>query len=728
MKIVTRGVAVLALVMGIFSMCLALGGSQNGLVYAGPSIIYVAADGECGGNTPCYATIQEAVDAATSEEIHIAAGTYTSSGGAVVTLEKSLVLRGGYASDFSTRDVETYASVLDGETSRRVISLDHDGLTVTLDGLHITRGHNGSSSGGGVRDYTGNNTLTIQGCRIYQNVANISGGGVFIGAGTTATLTANEIYSNTAEGGNGGGVAVAQNTSLTMTSNKVYGNLVDWDASGGGVAVGESVIASLTLNQIYDNHVGENGGGVSVGSASVITATYNTVRYNEAGTKGTAHGGGFYLYEVAEATLIGNSISSNKIAGRGGGVGINGSDHVLLSGNTFLKNQVTQYDGGAIYVTQSSNVQLVNNIVGQNTAVHGGGVYVSSSPETRLEKMTIYDNTAEGHGGGLYVSGSNGLMLQSSHLYSNTARDTEAMGGGIAVVSSKRLELVNTIIADNTLLGTYGAGLAAWGEEFNLADVTLIHTTLARNTGSDGSGVYVSYGTAKLTNTILVSHTFGVYADTEGEVSLESTLWGADAWANDSDHGGAGTTMMGTHNYTGTPDFLNAAAGDYHIGTASAARNMGVDVGVTTDIDGDARPFEGQPDLGADELAYSLSISKDAPAKAAPGEVITYTLTITNNGYLTLTNVVITDALPVGATFVGGSTSLLPSNILRWWIPHLAGHKTATVQFKVMATETIVNEDYGVVCDEGAKASGAPVTTTVSGRVYLPLILRIGGL
>ena len=61
---------------------------------------------------------------------------------------------------------------------------------------------------------------------------------------------------------------------------------------------------------------------------------------------------------------------------------------------------------------------------------------------------------------------------------------------------------------------------------------------------------------------------------------------------------------------SGSPTFIanNPLTGDpklsdsYHLQSGSAAIDAGVDAGVTTDIDGDARPQGSAPDIGADEF------------------------------------------------------------------------------------------------------------------------------
>jgi hypothetical protein len=155
--------------------------------------------------------------------------------------------------------------------------------------------------------------------------------------------------------------------------------------------------------------------------------------------------------------------------------------------------------------------------------------------------------------------------------------------------------LVNTVVADNrTTLA--GAGVFISSDSSG----TFYHTTVARNTGSDGVGVRVE-GAAFLTNTIVASHTVGVHSS--GNTILNATLWhgnGTD-WAGDG-------TVNHANDVWGDPTFVDPGAGDYHITPHSAAVDQGVHTAIATDIDGQTRPMGLAPDLGADEIANSPSI------------------------------------------------------------------------------------------------------------------------
>lgn len=119
-----------------------------------------------------------------------------------------------------------------------------------------------------------------------------------------------------------------------------------------------------------------------------------------------------------------------------------------------------------------------------------------------------------------------------------------------------------------------------------------------------------------------------------------------------------------------------------------------------------------------------LAVSKTGPGQTEPGQLITYILTVTNRGATPANQVAVTDALPVGATFVSGGT-LLPGNIVSWTIPTLAANGgTAQVSFTVSANQPIVNRTYGATCAGCIAAQGSVAVYTNWGKLYLPMLRK----
>ncbi|MCB0211411.1 MAG: DUF11 domain-containing protein [Anaerolineae bacterium] len=114
-----------------------------------------------------------------------------------------------------------------------------------------------------------------------------------------------------------------------------------------------------------------------------------------------------------------------------------------------------------------------------------------------------------------------------------------------------------------------------------------------------------------------------------------------------------------------------------------------------------------------------LAIRKQGPATAAPDELITYTLTVTNSGSISATNLILTDTLPAGASYVSGGTKI--GNVIRWSLLQLEPDETAARSFRVTATQTITNNDYGVTSDGGYQAIGLEPVTTIIEPSPLPI-------
>jgi len=158
-----------------------------------------------------------------------------------------------------------------------------------------------------------------------------------------------------------------------------------------------------------------------------------------------------------------------------------------------------------------------------------------------------------------------------------------------------------------------------------------LHTTVARNIGGDGSGIHVTADSGVVVaNSILVSHTIGIYVDSGTSAWLEGTLW----YENQLNTAGAGWISTGTVNVHGDPAFVDVDAGDYHIRTTSAARDAGVDIDVGDDMDDDPRPQGTGFDIGADEYvppsAPNVGTFEPDGGSGRVGEWVDFTTTYTD--------------------------------------------------------------------------------------------------
>lgn len=115
-----------------------------------------------------------------------------------------------------------------------------------------------------------------------------------------------------------------------------------------------------------------------------------------------------------------------------------------------------------------------------------------------------------------------------------------------------------------------------------------------------------------------------------------------------------------------------------------------------------------------------LSIGKTASAVVAAGQSLTYTLTVTNSGSVTATNLLITDTIPAGASYIAGGTQ--NGNLVQWNVPELAANGGVIQQsFVVTTAETVVNDSYGVQAEGGYQVSGSQAITTLVGITAPPV-------
>ena len=356
----------------------------------------------------------------------------------------------------------------------------------------------------------------------------------------------------------GGGVYVISAT-VTLRENLIYANDAGSSGHGGGLFLANSD-STLWANDVYSNTAGEFGGGLFL-SGGTPQLSGNVFSGNTA----ISYGGGLYL-EWSEALLQGNTFSSND-AGQGGGAYLYYGSWADLEGNTFRANGARH--GGGLLLYRSHSTLSGNTISGNTGAVEGGGLWLYQS-DAELDSDVITGNSAY-YGGGLYVMDSS-PSLTNVALIDNQGTQNESRG-----------------------IGLYA----------DYASLQLLHTTIARNTGGDGSGLYLTGdgsgldSSVALTNTIVSGHNRGIVVDQGSTATLNATLW----YANSVDRAGAGTITRSSDLF-GDPAF---AADGYHLTARSTAIDAGVDGGMTSDVDGQMRPQGSGFDLGADEYAVFVT-------------------------------------------------------------------------------------------------------------------------
>jgi uncharacterized repeat protein (TIGR01451 family) len=192
---------------------------------------------------------------------------------------------------------------------------------------------------------------------------------------------------------------------------------------------------------------------------------------------------------------------------------------------------------------------------------------------------------------------------------------------------------------------------------------------------------------------------------------------------------GASATLAG--NLDGAPLslFADGAGGDLHLAEgASSAIDRGVNAGVATDIDGQAR--DSTPDIGADEycgIDLSSSHKTVKPEEAGAGDVLTYTIAVVNTGVTRATDSVLLDAIPAHTTYVPNSVHATSGVVTDTggigWTGAVTPGVRVTISFRVTVNEAVFIENTAVITDRYGVAT-VMMAWVNARRVYLPLLLR----
>ncbi len=350
---------------------------------------------------------------------------------------------------------------------------------------------------------------------------------------------------------------------------------------------------------------------------------------------------------VEDGVAIGSSLLDNS----GGNVNIQNSDGFRLS-HCRLSNGSANYRGGNLLIHDSQNIRIDSCYINIGSAPHGGGAEVQIS-KAFFNYTYFSNNSGTQTGGGIRFDGPDSCVLTNCTLRSNHTTHSygEGFGGGIAQSGGELY--INETIIENNHAGWYGGGIYQSGS----STTTIINKSEIKNNYSlqFGGGIH-SQGNLYLTNTLINGNHAdsderggGIFSegylkseycdivnnrivDSGGQggglwsqgisIFINSIIWGnrVHGVINEADLVGSAACTLSYScipfsGFTGTvvpvigtgciftyPEFIDSAAGDFHLDISSPCIDAGTDAGIYDDLEGNTRPSCSGFDIGCYEM------------------------------------------------------------------------------------------------------------------------------
>ena len=405
-----------------------------------------------------------------------------------------------------------------------------------------------------------------------------------------------------------------------------------------------------------------------------------------------------------------------------------GTPPVVTLARLTLKNGFADGDvgGGVVVVDATATLDSVS-ILNNEATLDGGGTYIKDGSLT-IRNSTIAGNKTATDGGGIHVE--QGLVtVTASTISGNEAEDS---GGGIYVNTGVVVNLIRSTVSTNHAV--FGGAL------YNLGHVALVSTTVTRNTSPEGVGGYVNNSTMSLNNSIVAGNTGDATFPNCGGISAPSA-GGRNITGTDCPlPGGIAVAPSDVFTTVIEGDLKdNGGATKTH---AAIARGRAVDSGScpseAADQRGARRPFDDPGvinwadgcDIGAYEVQGADLMVSQAVDKTSvkQGDVLTYTVRVQSFGPESAPNVVLTDVLSSGVTFVGASankgTITAPpkgeTGTVTWTLGTMAnnGNEAVTIKVTVLVkgktTVTNTASVAGAIADPNAANNSAAITVSVA--------------
>ena len=368
----------------------------------GPGDPSVSDPNEDGSAAHPFDAIQEGINTAVNgDEVVVADGTYTGVGNRDIDFNGKAITVRGASGDPNT-------CVIDCEGAGRGFYFHcNETAWSIVEGFTVTNGH--AKFGAGVY-CSGTTSPRLANCRIMNNLASHSGGGVFCDDGRP-TITDSSITDNRAL--HAGGVYTSGSAKIVrclITANTA----TERRARGGGIALRSNEHTNtypVVIDCVIVGNSARHGGGIGVYSGLWRYCFPTITNCTISGNTAPADGGGIYCYA-----------GCNPCA-----------NYPVVSGCLILGNEAGRH-GGGIYVENCNRVgyaRFSDCLIAANSAAEmGGAVYCHRYVEPTITGCTIVGNSAGQCAGATYFSYVIDATIANTILWGDSAPQGTEIGLG----------------------------------------------------------------------------------------------------------------------------------------------------------------------------------------------------------------------------------------------------------------------------------------------------------
>ena len=513
MRRLLTSLTTLALVGGLF-----LGAPARSL--AAVNTIYVGNSNDTSGTSTCadpdfsthvsdegtaQGAIQAALNAVDNDDdlIILCDGTYGFTSGIVQH-------NGTVGHDLITIEAEDAGDVtLDGNGDYQLLNFINTDVSIT--GVNFEDAYDGSS---GAAIYVEDGSLEVIDATFTDNYADGGSGGAIFSAGSDVTVDGTTFTSNTTDGFGGGAIGMADYDHRHTTgwageltvSDSVFTDNDAYSVGGAIYSTGDTTVTDSEFTNNTTYNYWNDGGAIGIGDVveADLTVTDSHFELNDVGDVG----GAIYYCASGSATITGSLFDSNAADDEGGAIfaGCNDAD-LTVSSSQFTENQSNEYGGAISYGNYgahdvSEGLTITSSEFRDNSAYYydGGALYIADTSAGVMISDSVFTGNASdgGYGGAIGAYGDGPLDILDSEFAHNTAANH---GGAIDV--HQETTITRTRFSYNHADGEGGA-LGANGGSLTISSSTFSHNSSDWVGGAiwatDSGGVSIDKGTTFTTN------------------------------------------------------------------------------------------------------------------------------------------------------------------------------------------------------------------------------------